>query len=103
MLAHCVYFSLQDNSQEAIARLIEACKRHLREHTGVVHFSVGTLNRELDRPVNERDFDVALHLFFATHRWHDAYQVSAAHQQFVRENESNWKRVRVFDSDVESM
>jgi hypothetical protein len=69
---------------------------------GVVHFSVGTLNRELDRPINERDFDVALHLVFAPHRWHDAYQVSAAHQQFVRENESNWKLVRVVDSDVES-
>ena len=102
MLAHSVFFSLHDNSPEAIARLIEACERDLRDHPGVVHFFVGTLNRELDRPVNDRNFDVALHLFFASHRWHDAYQVSSSHQKFVRENESNWSLVRIFDADVET-
>jgi hypothetical protein len=102
MLAHSVFFSLHDNSPEAIARLIEACKKYLPDHPGVLHFFVGTLNREFDRPVNDRYFDVALHLLFASPRWHDAYQVSPLHQQFTRENQSNWKQVRVFDSDVES-
>ena len=29
---------------------------------------------------------------------HDAYQPSPGHQQFIAENKTNWKRVRVFDS-----
>ena len=64
MLAHSCFFSLHDNSPAAIQKLIDDCKKYLPGHPGVLHFSVGTLNPELDRPVNDRDFDVALLIFF---------------------------------------
>ncbi|HMF36552.1 MAG TPA: Dabb family protein, partial [Isosphaeraceae bacterium] len=60
MLAHSVFFSLHDNSPAAIKKLVDACKTYLPDHAGVLYFAVGTLNPELDRPVNDRDFDVAL-------------------------------------------
>ncbi|MFN0050588.1 MAG: Dabb family protein [Planctomycetales bacterium] len=31
---------------------------------------------------------------------HDAYQQHPLHKQFIDESRPNWKKVRVFDSDV---
>jgi hypothetical protein len=101
MLAHNVYFSLIDRSPAAKARLVEACRKYLSGHPGTVFFAAGTLAEELDRPVNDRDFDVALHLIFQSQKHHDDYQVAPRHEQFVEENKATWKKVRVFDSLVE--
>ena len=57
----------------------------------------------LTRPVNDRDFDVALHIVFDSQEAHDAYQDAPSHQHFISENKPNWKLVRVFDADIESM
>jgi hypothetical protein len=102
MLAHSVFFSLHDNSPAAIQRLIDACKKYLPNHSGVLHFSTGVLNPDLKRPVNDCDFDVALHIFFDSKASHDAYQVAPDHVQFIHECKPNWRLVRVFDADVES-
>jgi hypothetical protein len=42
-----------------------------------------------------------LHVIFKTQADHDAYQVHARHIQFIEENKPNWKKVRVFDTEVE--
>jgi hypothetical protein len=52
--------------------------------------------------VNDQEFDVALYVIFKDKAAHDAYQVAATHQQFIEESKSNWKKVRVFDSLVQS-
>ena len=101
MLAHNVYFSLKDNSAQAKRRLVDACKKYLAKHPGTVFFAAGTLAEELDRPVNDRDFDVGLHLVFKNKEAHDKYQEAPLHNQFIEENKENWKKVRVFDSVVE--
>jgi len=100
MLAHNVFFALTDPSDAAKAKLIEACKKHLTNHPGTVFFACGTRAAELDRPVNDRDFDVGLHIVFQTKADHDAYQAAPRHDQFIAENKANWKKVRVFDSMV---
>ncbi|HJT77517.1 MAG TPA: Dabb family protein [Gemmataceae bacterium] len=100
LLAHNVYFSLRDRSTESVRQMVEACKKHLAGHPGTLFFAAGTLAQELARPVNDRDFDVALHLVFANQAAHDEYQKSARHQQFIDENRAGWARVRVFDSLV---
>ena len=74
MLAHNVYFKLKDQSDEARAKLIAACKTHLTNHPGVLFFACGLRAEELTRPVNDRDFDVALHLVFDSVASHDTYQ-----------------------------
>jgi hypothetical protein len=102
MIAHNVYFKLHDQSEAAREKLLTACKTYLTGHPGVVFFAAGTLEPELDRPVNDRDFDVALHLVFATRKDHDDYQVAPRHEQFIAENKPTWAKVRVFDSIVES-
>jgi len=103
MLAHNVYFTLVDPSDAAISTLIAACKKYLSRHPGLVFFACGGLEQELARPVNDRDFHVALHTVFRDRAAHDAYQVAAEHEQFIAECQANWKRVRVFDSDVRGL
>jgi hypothetical protein len=99
-LAHMVFFTLKDKSPEAKQKLVVACKKYLSKHPGTVYFSAGTLCEELDRPVNDREFDVALHLVFKTKADHDRYQDAPLHLQFIEENKDNWTKVRVFDSNV---
>lgn len=99
-LAHMVYFSLKDNSPEATQKLVDACKKHLTKHEGEVFFAAGTLAKDLKRPVNDTDFDVALHIVFQDMAAHDKYQTAPRHEQFIKENKDNWKKVRVFDSLV---
>ena len=101
MLAHNVYFSLKDRTASAIKSLVESGKKYLSGHSGTVFFAIGTLNQELDRPVNDRNFDVALHVIFDNSESHDAYQVDSRHKEFIAANQENWEQVRVFDSNVE--
>lgn len=101
MLAHMVYFTLKDNSESSKQGLVSACKRCLSHHPGIVFFSVGTRADAYQRPVNDRDFDVALSLVFTDRAAHDRYQESADHVRFIEENKDGWKTVRVFDSDAE--
>lgn len=102
MLAHIVYFALKDHSPAAIEEMVSACRTYLSDHPGTVHFSVGTRAKEYERPVNDQDFHVALHVIFESHAAHDAYQIAPRHLKFVEENKSNWAKVRVFDANAQS-
>jgi hypothetical protein len=102
MIAHNVFFTLTDNSEAARARLVQACKTYLTGHPGLLFFAAGTREPDLSRPVNDKDFDVSLHMVFASRREHDDYQVAPRHDKFIAENKANWAKVRVFDSTVES-
>jgi hypothetical protein len=99
-IAHMVYFQLNDNSETKVKALVAACDKYLNEHAGTVYYSAGTLAKELNRPVNDRDWDVALHLVFKTKADHDRYADHPRHKQFIEENKANWKKVRVFDASV---
>jgi hypothetical protein len=99
-LAHMVFFTLKESNDANCKRLVDACKKYLDGHEGVVYFSVGTLNADLKREVNDRDFDVALHLVFRNQAAHDQYQEHSRHKAFIAENSPLWSKVRVFDSDV---
>jgi hypothetical protein len=100
MLAHNVFFTLKDDSDAAGKRLTDACYQLLKDHPGVVFFAAGPLAEELDRPVNVRDFHVGLHIVFRNEKYHDDYQTSEKHLQFIKENRGSFRRVRVFDTLV---
>jgi len=100
MLSHNVFFTLKNQSEEKINELVEACHKYLKDHPGVVFFAAGRLGEEFQRPVNDRDFQVALHVVFEDKAAHDAYQTIEDHLKFIEENKDNWETVRVFDSYV---
>jgi hypothetical protein len=102
LLSHDVYFTLKDNSADAKKKLVEACAKYLTRHSGAVFFAAGVRAEDFTREVNDRDFDVALHIVFKDKAAHDKYQESERHKQFIEEGKDNWKKVRVFDSIIET-
>ena len=99
-LAHNVFFKLLDPTPEKVEELVSACKKYLNVQPGIVFFAAGPICFELDREVNDRDWDVGLHLVFVDKAAHDAYQDDPTHNQFIAEMKPNWAGVRVFDSLV---
>jgi hypothetical protein len=99
-LAHNVFFKLADASPERVEELVRACHTYLNVQPGILFFAAGTLCAELDRPVNDRDWHVGLHLIFDSQASHDAYQTDPTHERFIHEMKGNWASVRVFDSFV---
>lgn len=99
-ISHQVFFSLNDNSAAARQTLLASCRKYLTGHAGTLSFAVGTLADECRRSVNDRNFDVSLHVVFQDQAAHDQYQHAPRHLQFIEENKGNWKQVRVFDSHM---
>lgn len=98
VLVHSVYFTLADGSPEKIQHLVDACHKYLKGHPDEVYFAAGPLVPELNRPVNQRDFHVALTVAFKNKAAHDAYQTEPRHLQFIAEEKPTWASVRVYDS-----
>ncbi len=102
MVGHMVYFQLQDGSPANVTKFLAGCDKYLKNHPGEVFYAAGTLAKNLNRPVNDRDWDAALHIVFKTMADHDKYQDSQRHLQFIEEWKNQMKKVRVFDSLIES-
>ena len=100
MIGHMVYFKLKDNSAENRKKLVDACDKYLSEHEGTVFYSAGAIADDFKRDVNDRDWDVALHVVFIDKAAHDKYQDHKQHLKFIEENKAGWAKVRVFDSEL---
>ena len=94
-----VYFKLKDATPEARTKLVDSCKKYLADQDGLLLFSAGVLADDFKREVNDREFDVALHLVFTDKAAHDKYQDHPDHLKFIDENKDTWAKVRVFDSE----
>lgn len=99
-LAHIVFFTLKDGIENGTQNLLAACEEYLAGHDGVEYYSAGSRCEELDRPVNDQEFHVALHVVFESKEAHDAYQTHPRHLEFIESQKATWKQVRVFDSFV---
>ncbi len=100
MIVHNVYFSCNEKGAEPKKKLVAGCQKYLADHPGVVYFAAGARATEFERPVNDQDFDVALHMVFKDKAAHDKYQESEKHKQFITEFSPTLVKVRVFDSKV---
>jgi hypothetical protein len=100
MFAHMVFFDLKDSNAANRQKLVEACNKYLSDHPGTSYYSAGARADEMDRDVNDTEFDVALHLVFADKASYDKYAVAPRHLEFIEQNKDSWKKVRVFDSYV---
>ena len=103
ILHHDVYFKLKDNSAQAKAKFIAACKQYLTDHPGMVWFAVGEKAEGFQREVNDRDFDVVLQIIFTGKAAHDAYMKAERHLKFIEETKPNWEKVRGFDWYAKSL
>jgi hypothetical protein len=101
MIAHNVFFTLNDDSPEAREKLVAECHKYLADIPGIEFYAAGRLAEQFDRPVNDRDFHVGLHVVFTNADTMQQYLVHPRHVEFVDRNKSAWAKVRVFDSEVE--
>jgi len=101
MFGHCVYFTLKDKSDTAVQSLIDDCHQYLATIPGIVFYAAGPLASEMQRPVNDRDFDVALNVVFTDKAAGDTNQTHDNHTAFIAKQSANWEQVRVFDAHVE--
>ena len=99
-MAHTVFFTLHDNSDAACEALLAGCQQYLTDHPGTVFFAAGMRAVDYARPVNDKAFDVSLHLVFENRAAHDAYQVAPRHDEFIAALKENWQEVRVFDATL---
>ena len=99
-VVHNVFFTLHESTPATRQKLVDDCRKYLSGHPGEVYFSAGVLCDSLARPVNDREFDVGLHVVFRSMADHDVYQQDPRHLRFIEENKPTWKKVRVFDSEV---
>jgi hypothetical protein len=97
-LIHSVYFTLSDQSNEALESFLESANEHLNGHDGCIFFGVGLRAEAHQREVNDTEFDVALTLVFDSRASHDKYQMAPRHLKFIDTQWPNWSKVRVFDS-----
>ncbi len=97
-LAHHVFFTLADDSEASVNRLLTACQTYLTDHEGVVDFAVGRRDTTLARPVNNTEYHVSLHVVFRDRAAHDAYQTAPRHLEFIAQEKETWKSVVIFDS-----
>ena len=97
-LSHVVIFTLKDHSKSSREAFLASCQKYLTGHEGVASFAVGTIAEDVVEPPSDREFDVTLHLVFASKAASDAYQKGPRHRQFVAENKASFAKVRVFDS-----
>ncbi len=97
-LAHHVFFTLVDDSEASVNRLLTACQKYLTDHEGVVDFAVGRRDTTLTRPVNNTDYHVSLHVVFRDRAAHDVYQTAPRHLEFIAQEKETWKSVAIFDS-----
>lgn len=101
MIAHNVYFTLNNASTEAKQTMIADCKAFVTEIPDIVFSAAGDLVEDMNRPVNDRDFDVHLLVVLKDRAALDVYAVASSHVAFIEKHKANWKQIRVFDSNVE--
>lgn len=97
-LVHSVYFALKDKSDLAIEHFIAQCDKYLADHPGIEYYFAGRRVANLDRPVNDDRFDVALLVVFQDRPSHDVYQAADMHREFIEKTRDGWEEVRVFDA-----
>lgn len=97
-LAHLVYFTLKDHSNQSRERFIASCQKYLPGHPGTISFAIGTVATDVQEPVSVLDFDVSVHIVFTCREAKLRYLVSPRHLAFVSANTPFFEKVRVFDS-----
>jgi len=100
MLGHYVFFSLHDATPGAIDAFIASGEALLAPQEGIVFFGMGPRTQDLNRPVNDTQFDVGLQIIFSDRAAHDRYQEVPEHLKFIEQNKENWSKIRVFDVDL---
>jgi hypothetical protein len=99
MIAHNVYFRLNDNRPAVVQAMIADCHKYRSALPGIVFYAAGTPS-DADRSLSDSDYDVSLHVVFQDRAAMETYMTVPKHVEFMAKYEPQWKDVLVFDSCV---
>jgi len=87
MIMHSTYFKLKNgSSQDTRESYMGACREYLSASKGMMSFWVGERAVGAERPVNDRNFDIAMHQVFLNKDAFERYNgQDPRHDQFVAE------------------
>lgn len=98
MIRHSVYFWLDDSLSAEDKTRFEGGLQALFSIDVIRQGSFGKAADTPERPVTQNSYDYALFLEFDSVADHDAYQIHADHDVFVKEFSPWFKTVRVYDT-----
>ncbi|MBN2475707.1 MAG: Dabb family protein [Pirellulales bacterium] len=98
-VAHDVFFSLKDAGEVAKIALVADSQKYLGSIPGIVSYAAGTRS-DMERDVNDRNFDVSLHIVFQDKAALQEYLVHPMHTAYVARHEPNCQKIRVFNSEL---
>lgn len=106
-IMHSTYFKLKDGgSQDTRESYMSACRDYLSTSKGMMSFWVGQRAAGAERPVNDQNFDIAMHQVFLNTAAFEKYNgQDPKHDQFVAEVD-RWAvgtTRRVFDSYLDQL
>ena len=99
MFNHNVYFWLKPDLDEDALEAFEQGLKTLCQDTPATSGYYGKPVVS-DREVVDSSYSYGLILFFDDAEGQDAYQVGEVHQQFLADHAAKWKRVLVYDTEV---
>lgn len=99
-IIHCIYFILNERTDENFNKCIEACRKYLSKHKGISKFSIGKRAEDLRREVNDCAFDIAMTIIFENKEAYDDYLNDPDHEEWfvVTKSYVAQTSTRVFDS-----
>ena len=97
---HDVYFRLADRRPGTFEVFVSSLRKYLSpaKHDGMVGFRLSYRAVEMKRRLNDRDFDILMHMVFETIEAYNNYRKSTPHDEWIDLYGSLSSDRRVFDS-----
>ena len=96
---HTVLFWLKNpESKEDRLKFETSLQKFLNASEHISSMHLGT-PASTNRPVIDNSYTYCLMVTFVSKDAHDKYQEEVAHKVFIRESESLWKKVLIYDSE----
>lgn len=96
---HTVFFWLKNpDSKEDQIKFETSLKKFLKSSAYIKSMHVG-IPASTNRPIIDTSYSYCLNLTFNSKEDHDKYQEEEVHKVFIKESESLWKKVLIYDSE----
>lgn len=84
-LIHDTYFRLADRRPKTFNDFVESLWRYLspQHHDGMVEFSISFRAVEMQRSVNDKEFDVLMHMVFQNVQAYSTYRSADKHNEWI--------------------
>jgi hypothetical protein len=99
MLAHVVYYSLNDKSEESKNAILDDLHKYFAPLPGMKYFVAGVVS-DVERDIVDRDYELVAVMIFKNKNAMLGFRTHPNHEEFAAKHKDDWEKIRVFDSSV---